>query len=114
MKKNISLLVVITMVITLFSFQSTKEVFANEEVKEIQIIGTSDLHGRFVPYEYAMNEPNTKGSLTQISTLIKELREKNPNTMVVDAGDTVQDNSAYLFLKDDIHPMILAMNEIGY
>lgn len=114
MKKPISLLVVFTMVFTLFSFHSTKEVFANEETKEIQIIGTSDLHGRFAPYEYAMNEANTKGSLSQISSLIKELKEKNPNTMVVDAGDTVQDNSSQLFLKDDIHPMVLAMNEIGY
>ncbi len=114
MKKPISLLVVFTMVFTLLSFHSTKEVFANEETKEIQIIGTSDLHGRFAPYEYAMNEANTKGSLSQISSLIKELKEKNPNTMVVDVGDTVQDNSSQLFLKDDIHPMVLAMNEIGY
>lgn len=32
----------------------------------------------------------------------------------MDAGDTIQANSAELFLNDDLHPMVAAMNAIGY
>jgi 2',3'-cyclic-nucleotide 2'-phosphodiesterase / 3'-nucleotidase / 5'-nucleotidase len=80
----------------------------------LQILATSDLHGRFYPYEYATNAKNTKGSLTQIATAIKELKKENSNTIVVDNGDTIQDNSSDLFLDGENHPMIVAMNEIGY
>lgn len=82
------------------------------ETATVQILATSDLHGKFMPWDYAVNEENTKGSMTQLATAIKELR--NENTILVDAGDTIQDNSADIFLDDEIHPMILAMNELNY
>ncbi|WP_125152161.1 5'-nucleotidase C-terminal domain-containing protein [Clostridium rectalis] len=87
---------------------------AATKIVNIQIIATSDTHGKFLPYEYATNSENNSGSMAQIATVIKKLKRDNPNTIVVDAGDTVQDNSASLFLNDKIHPMIYAMNEIGY
>jgi 2',3'-cyclic-nucleotide 2'-phosphodiesterase / 3'-nucleotidase / 5'-nucleotidase len=80
----------------------------------IQVLATSDLHGRFMPWEYATDTENLNGSLAQIATIVKKTREANPNTILVDNGDTIQDNSSQLFLNDEIHPMILAMNEIGY
>ncbi|GLC31475.1 5'-nucleotidase C-terminal domain-containing protein [Clostridium omnivorum] len=80
----------------------------------LQVLATSDTHGRFAPYDYAINTADTSGSLAQIATAVKELRKANPNTILLDTGDTIQDNSADLFLKDPIHPMIYAMNEIGY
>ncbi|MCM1988580.1 5'-nucleotidase C-terminal domain-containing protein [Oceanirhabdus seepicola] len=86
----------------------------NEDEVEIQILATSDVHGRFMPYDYAVNASYTKGSLTQVLTAINELREQNPNTILVDNGDTIQDNSSALFLNDEIHPMILAMNKMGF
>lgn len=89
----------------------TTEEVSNESV-EIQILATSDLHGKFVPFDYALNVESTGGSLAQIATLIKELR--TDNTVVIDCGDTIQANSAELFLKDDIHPMIKGLNTIGY
>ncbi|WBW99172.1 5'-nucleotidase C-terminal domain-containing protein [Oceanirhabdus sp. W0125-5] len=97
-----------------------KDVTKKEEVKsedgvvEVQILATSDVHGRFMPYDYAVNASYTKGSLTQVLTAVNELREKNPNTILVDNGDTIQDNSSALFLNDEIHPMILAMNKMGF
>lgn len=80
----------------------------------LQVLATSDTHGRFMPYDYATDSANNSGSLAQIASIVKELKVKNPNTIVVDNGDTIQDNSSQLFLNDEIHPMILAMNEIGY
>lgn len=91
-------------------FFSNVSSFAKEI--DIQILATSDLHGKFYPYDYAINEESKSGSLTQIATAVKKYRTNN--TIMVDVGDTIQDNYSEMFFKDKIHPMILAMNEIGY
>lgn len=78
----------------------------------IQILGTSDLHGRFMNYEYARNQ-KSDGGLNQISTLVNEARKENPNTIVVDNGDTIQGNFNHLFKNGD-NPMVMGMNAIGY
>lgn len=84
----------------------------NDEEITVQILTTSDLHGKFAPYDYAVNEDSFSGSLAQISTAVKELR--TDNTILVDVGDTIQGNSADLFLEDEIHPMIQGMNFMDY
>lgn len=91
-------------------FFSNVSSFAKEI--DIQILATSDLHGKFYPYDYAINEESKSGSLTQIATAVKKYRIDN--TIIVDVGDTIQDNYSEMFFKDKIHPMMLAMNEIGY
>ncbi len=80
--------------------------------KQIQILATSDLHGKFVPYDYAINEESTSGSLAQVATLVKERR--NANTLLIDVGDTIQDNSSDLFFGDQVHPMVAGMNMLNY
>lgn len=106
MKKNILLL------LAMF-FLSQFVVIAKEPQEvTIKILATSDLHGKFYPYDYSINEESKSGSLAQIATAIKE--RKDENTVIIDVGDTIQDNSADLFFKEKIHPMILGFNEIGY
>lgn len=83
-----------------------------DKTMDLQILATSDLHGKFVPWDYALNEESTSGSVAQVATAVKELRTEN--TILVDAGDTIQDNSADIFLEDEIHPMSVAMNELKY
>ena len=87
---------------------------AAEEVVGINILATSDLHGRFVPYDYAINAPDNSGSLAQVASFAKAMKSNMPNTILLDCGDTIQDNSSELFLNEDLHPMIAGMNEIGY
>lgn len=96
-------------VLSLAVFSSVSS-FAKEI--DIQILATSDLHGKFYPYDYAINEESKSGSLTQIATAVKKY--KTDNTIIVDVGDTIQDNYSEMFFKDKIHPMMLAMNEIGF
>ena len=87
-------------------------IFAEKETRDIQILATSDLHGKFYPYDYAVNEESRSGSLVQIASAVKKYRTKD--TVIIDVGDTIQDNYSELFFKEKIHPMMLAMNEIGY
>ena len=79
---------------------------------DLQILATSDTHGKFDPWDYAANKADTSGSVAQQAAAIKELR--TADTLVIDAGDTIQGNLAQLFLNDDVHPMVAAMNAIGY
>ena len=87
-------------------------IFTEKETRDIQILATSDLHGKFYPYDYAVNEESRSGSLVQIASAVKKYRTKD--TVIIDVGDTIQDNYSELFFKEKIHPMMLAMNEIGY
>ncbi len=88
--------------------------FAEEaaETKSLRIIGTSDLHGKFIPWDYALNAASTSGSVAQLATAVAAYR--TDNTLLVDAGDTIQDNSADIFLDEDVHPMIQAINALNY
>ncbi|WP_291636867.1 5'-nucleotidase C-terminal domain-containing protein [Clostridium sp.] len=111
-KKLTAWLLTLMMVLTFFG--PANVLAAESSETSIQILATSDMHGRFLPYDYAVNAPDTSGSMAQLQTIIKELRKANPNTILVDNGDTIQDNSSSLFNNDAIHPMVLGMNEMGY
>ena len=90
-KKFLSLLLaaVLTIPVSLPSAITAK---AAEAEKQIQILATSDLHGKFVAYDYAINEESTSGSVAQVATLIKERR--NDNTILMDVGDTIEDRKS--------------------
>ncbi len=118
MKKHKFLSLLMTsMMLTSAAFTlNPKVVYAAEDNNEvtITILGTSDVHGRFVPWDYSMDTENKAGSLTQISTAVKQIRKENPNTILVDAGDAIQDNSVEMFNKEKQQPMVTAMNTMGY
>lgn len=99
-------------IMSLFAAVSSVAVEEAKETVEIQLLATSDIHGKMLPYDYALDAESTSGSLAQISTLIKELR--TDNTILIDTGDLIQGNSADLFLEDEIHPMIQGLNTVGY
>ena len=86
---------------------------ANDHVT-VTILGTSDVHGRFVPWDYATDTEDRSGSLAQLSTAIRAIRAENPHTILVDAGDAIQDNSVEQFNTSPQQPMVVAMNQMGY
>jgi 2',3'-cyclic-nucleotide 2'-phosphodiesterase (5'-nucleotidase family) len=111
--KSLSLLLAIVMVLTLFTpiLPSAADVATS---KIVTILGTSDMHGRVFPWEYATGTADDDAGFALIQTLIKQEKEKNPNTILIDNGDTLQDNMAEIFNNDPVHPMIDVMNYMGY
>ncbi|WP_145600234.1 bifunctional metallophosphatase/5'-nucleotidase [Yersinia frederiksenii] len=87
--------------------------FAAPQV-DITILGTSDLHGTFVPWDYASDSENLAGSLSQIATKVHKIRAEQPNIILVDAGDTLQGNFVETFKNEPISPMILGFNALKY
>lgn len=90
--------------------QETSE--GEAQAKRLRVLATSDLHGMFVPWDYALDAEDPLGSMAKLATAIKEQRDEH--TLLIDAGDTIQDNMADLFLADEVHPMIACMNALGY
>ena len=82
------------------------------ERKILKILATSDTHGKFVPWDYALNDESMSGSMAQLAAAVKEVRDEH--TLLLDAGDTMQDNSADQFIGDSLHPMAAAMNAMRY
>ncbi|MCU1795119.1 bifunctional metallophosphatase/5'-nucleotidase [Pectobacterium polaris] len=92
---------------------STSAMAAQEPIN-ITILGTSDLHGTFVPWDYATDTANMAGSLSQIATQVHKIRAQQPNVILVDAGDTIQGNFVETFKNDKTSPMILGFNAMNY
>jgi 2',3'-cyclic-nucleotide 2'-phosphodiesterase/3'-nucleotidase len=91
-----------------------------EEIR-IALLATTDLHGNTLPYDYFTARPATRG-LAKIATLIRAARAENPNTLLIDCGDTIQGTPLEAVYQHAVEwpvpsrhdPMMLAMNAIGY
>ncbi|MDV4151577.1 5'-nucleotidase C-terminal domain-containing protein [Clostridium sp. AL.422] len=113
LKRFLALVAVFTFIVGNLPMNLVKAVGEELSTETIQILATTDLHGRFTPFDYA-RATKSDGGLTQIATLVEQERAKNDNTILVDNGDTIQGNYNHLFLKDKVNPMILGLGEIGY
>ncbi|CSI82609.1 2%2C3-cyclic-nucleotide 2'phosphodiesterase [Vibrio cholerae] len=67
-----------------------------------------------MPWDYSADKLNLSGSLSQIATKVKTIRQEQPNVILVDAGDTIQGNFVETFKDEAIDPMMLGFNEMKY
>ena len=89
-----------------------------EEEMHVVILATSDMHGNVFSYSYEDNTESTNNGMARLYTYIQQVRAENPNVFLVDAGDDIQGT----IMTDDIannvpdneHPVIAAMNYMGY
>lgn len=83
----------------------------------ISIIGTSDLHGSIFPMDYNTGAASNVG-LAKISTYVKSVRAANPNTMLIDNGDTIQGTPLVYYYnmidQTSEYPMMKVMGAMGY
>lgn len=92
----------------------TQKLEIPESQVKISLLGTADLHGRIYAYDYATDSEDLDAGLAKIATLVKAERTENPNVILMDCGDTVQDNSAELFNDMPVHPMVMALNSLDF
>lgn len=110
MKKTIGRYIAFILSILIFLPVGVNSVQAEGEI--LRLMATSDLHNRFVAYDYATNGPISKGGFSRVATAIEQNR--TANTVLIDNGDTIQGNSSMLFNKDEVQPMVKALNLMKY
>ena len=52
----------------------------------IKLLGTSDVHGRIVPWSYGADVEDKSGSYAQIATYVKDVRKNNKKRSVSGCG----------------------------
>ncbi|MBO9587388.1 MAG: bifunctional 2',3'-cyclic-nucleotide 2'-phosphodiesterase/3'-nucleotidase [Devosia sp.] len=86
----------------------------------LRIIETTDLHVAVFAYDYYADAPNDTMGLARTASLIEGIRAEAGNSMLLDNGDIIQGNPMgdYIAyekgLDGNIHPIIAAMNTLGY
>ncbi len=80
----------------------------------ITVLGTADIHGMIYNWEYSSDTEQAAAGMVKLQTLIKEEKARNNNVILVDAGDTVQGNMMSVYNANPVHPVVEAMNLMGY
>ena len=86
----------------------------------LRIIETTDLHVAVFPYDYYADAPNDTMGLARTASIIEAIRAEAGNSMLLDNGDIIQGNPMgdYIAyekgLDGNVHPLIAAMNTLGY
>ncbi|MEV2276825.1 5'-nucleotidase C-terminal domain-containing protein [Nocardiopsis sp. NPDC049922] len=95
----------------------------------ITVMGTSDLHGYCLNWDYFRDAEYANGAgdhigIAKASSLIERIRSERGrrNTLLFDSGDTIQGSSLATYYNTvepftetgEVHPMARAMNAVGY
>ncbi|WP_339949114.1 bifunctional 2',3'-cyclic-nucleotide 2'-phosphodiesterase/3'-nucleotidase [uncultured Albimonas sp.] len=87
----------------------------------LRVMSTTDLHVHVFPYDYYADKPNDSMGLSRTAALIEGIRAEAANAILVDNGDFLQGNPMGDYIayergmkEGDVHPVIAAMNTLGY
>jgi 2',3'-cyclic-nucleotide 2'-phosphodiesterase/3'-nucleotidase len=87
----------------------------------LRIMETTDLHVHVFPYDYYADKPNDTMGLARTASIIERIRAEATNSMLIDNGDFLQGNPMGDYIayergmkEGDVHPVIKAMNTLGY
>ncbi len=84
---------------------------------KLRVLSTTDLHGHVLPQDAYSLQPAQEG-WAKLATLIREAKAENPNTLLIDSGDTIEGepiNYVRTRLRPDLpEPSIAVMNALGY
>jgi 2',3'-cyclic-nucleotide 2'-phosphodiesterase/3'-nucleotidase len=87
----------------------------------LRIMETTDIHVNVFPYDYYADKPNDTMGLARTASIIDAIRAESTNAMLIDNGDFLQGNPLGDYIAyergmkaGDTHPVINAMNVLGY
>jgi len=83
----------------------------------LQVLSTTDMHAAVMPEDTYSLQPAQQG-WAKVATLIREFKAKNPNTVLVDCGDSLQ-GEPLAYVRARLHPELpdpsmAIMNALGY
>ncbi len=77
--------------------------------KCITILHTNDVHSHIDPFPKGHNSFPNMGGIARRATLIQKIREENPNTLLLDAGDIFQGTPYFNFYGGELEFKLMSM-----
>lgn len=92
---------------------------ASQPIVHLTVLGTTDIHGHIFPTTYFPGDRHDGLGLASIYTLVKRIRKRDPQAILVDSGDVLQGSPLTTYHATVLHgrgenPMIACMNAMGY
>jgi len=88
------------------------ELLANDDFITISILHTNDIHTHVEPFESSSPRYSGKGGMARIAELVENYRQKNPDTLLFDAGDMFQGTPYFNYYKGEL--ILKLMSAAGY
>lgn len=88
------------------------EAFSEEELIKLTVLSTNDVHSRIEPFPMDGGKWQGLGGVAQRASLIKEIRAKEKNVLLLDAGDIFQGTPYFNFFGGELEMKL--MSEMGY
>lgn len=86
----------------------------------LRVLATTDLHAMLMPFDYYADSRDDSVGLVHVAGLVEAVRAQTPNCLLLDNGDTFQGSVLGDVAVKTVtcggapHPMIVAMNALGY
>lgn len=89
-------------------------VISSDQFLSLHILSTSDIHCRYLPYNYSLDKLDREGSMSRISSIVHSIRSEYKNTVLIDVGDAIQGSLSRMYLTLQEHPFATAANYMNY
>ena len=83
----------------------------SENFKKITILHTNDVHSHIEPFSKDHSEFPNRGGFERRSTILNSIRSKNPNTLLLDAGDIFQGTPYFNFYNGELEFKLMSLLE---
>lgn len=77
--------------------------------KKITILHTNDVHSHIEPFSKDHSEFPNRGGFERRSTILNSIRSKNPNTLLLDAGDIFQGTPYFNFYNGELEFKLMSL-----
>lgn len=91
---------------------STLTSFTTKPKQHITILHTNDVHSHIEPFPAEDADYANKGGVARRLTLINKIKQENPNTLLLDAGDIFQGTPYFNFYGGELEFKLMSM--LGY
>lgn len=83
--------------------------FSSNEIKQITILHTNDVHSHIDPFP--ANDPKSPnmGGVSRRATLIENIRKEQPNVLLLDAGDVFQGTPYFNYYGGELEFKLMSM-----
>ncbi len=83
--------------------------FSTSKTKQITILHTNDVHSHIDPFGPDDGRNANKGGVARRANLVEAIRNENPNTLLLDAGDIFQGTPYFNFYGGELEFKLMSM-----